>query len=104
MMLLMASRSYLYVPGSNGRVMEKALATNADAIVFDLEDAVAPSQKDKARDQVALTLRSGPRKPIVVRVNTARSGLLEADITAIASPALAAVRLPKVESPEEVCY
>lgn len=95
-------RSYLYVPGSEPRMIEKALATDADALVLDLEDAVAPNRKEAAREQVARVLRSQPRKPIVVRVNAVRSGLLDADVAAIAGPWLGAVRLPKVESPEDV--
>jgi citrate lyase subunit beta/citryl-CoA lyase len=96
------ARSYLYVPGSESRKMEKALATDADAVVFDLEDAVAANRKEFARDQVARALRAGLAKPIVVRVNAVGSGLVEADLAAIAGPWLAAVRLPKVESPDEV--
>jgi len=96
------ARSYLYVPGSDVRMMEKALATAADALVFDLEDAVAPNRKDRARELVAQVLRSRPRKPIVVRVNAVDSGLVDEDIAAIAGPWLAGVRLPKAESPEDV--
>lgn len=95
-------RSYLYVPGSDSRMMEKALATDADALVFDLEDAVAPNRKGVAREQVAEVLRSRPRKPIIVRVNAVDSGLIDEDIAAIAGPWLAAVRLPKTESPQDV--
>ena len=96
------ARSYLYVPGSDSRKMEKALSSDADAVVFDLEDAVAANRKEFARDQVARALRAGASKPIVVRVNAVRSGLVEADLAAIAGPWLAAVRLPKVEAPDEV--
>ncbi len=95
-------RSYLYVPGSDARVMEKAFATDADALVFDLEDAVAPNRKVEARAQVALALRSRPRKPVIVRVNGVDSGLVDEDLAAIAGPWLASVRLPKTESPEDV--
>ncbi len=97
-------RGYLYVPGSDRRMMEKALASEADAVVLDLEDAVAPNRKDEARTQVLEVLRGAPSKPLVVRVNAVRSGLLEADLRAIAGPWLAVVRLPKVESPEDVRY
>jgi citrate lyase subunit beta/citryl-CoA lyase len=97
-------RSYLYVPGSDRRMMEKALASEADAVVLDLEDAVAPNRKDAARRQVLDVLRGTPVKPVVVRVNAVRSGLLEADLRAVAGPWLTAIRLPKVESPEDVHY
>jgi citrate lyase subunit beta / citryl-CoA lyase len=95
-------RSYLYVPGSDARMIEKALRSEADAVVLDLEDAVAANRKHLAREQVLAALRGGSNKPIVVRVNAVRSGLLEADLSAIAGPWLAAVRVPKVESPEDV--
>jgi len=85
-------------------MMEKALASEADAVVLDLEDAVAPNRKDEARTQVLDVLRGTPVKPVVVRVNAVRSGLLEADLRAIAGPWLAVIRLPKVESPEDVHY
>lgn len=95
-------RSYLYAPGSNRRLMEKALGSEADAVVFDLEDAVAPSQKQAARDQVADLLRVQPPRPVVVRINAVASGLAEADLAAVAGPWLTAVRLPKTESPAEI--
>jgi citrate lyase subunit beta / citryl-CoA lyase len=95
-------RSYLYVPGSDRRMIEKALASAADAVVLDLEDAVAPNRKDEARTQVLEVLRGMPSKPVVVRVNAVRSGLLEADLRVVGGPWLAAVRLPKVESPDDV--
>ena len=101
-LLIPPPRSYLYVPGSDQRMMDKALMTDADALVFDLEDAVAPNRKGVAREQVAEVLRSRPRTPIVVRVNAVDSGLIDEDIAAIAGPWLAAVRLPKTESPEDV--
>jgi len=97
-----APRSYLYVPGSDSRMMEKALATDADAVVLDLEDAVAFNRKEQARELVLRILRGGSTKQVVVRVNSVRSGLLEADLAAIVGPWLTAIRLPKVESPEEV--
>jgi citrate lyase subunit beta/citryl-CoA lyase len=95
-------RSYLYVPGSDSRMMEKALATDADSVVLDLEDAVAFNRKEQARELVLSVLRGGSSKQIVVRVNAVRSGLLEADLALIVGPWLTAIRLPKVESPEEV--
>jgi citrate lyase subunit beta / citryl-CoA lyase len=95
-------RSYLYAPGSDRRLMEKALASAADAVVLDLEDAVAPARKAEARAMVADLLRSRPGKPVLVRINAQSSGLAEDDLDAICGPWLACVRLPKVESPEWV--
>ena len=52
-------RSVLFMPGSNARALEKARGLPADALIFDLEDAVAPNEKEKARLQVRDTLRQG---------------------------------------------
>jgi citrate lyase subunit beta / citryl-CoA lyase len=95
-------RSYLYVPGSDPRRIENALASEADAMVLDLEDAVAPNRKEEARETVAGFLRSGDEKPIFVRVNVPGSALAEEDIKAVAEPNLAGLRLPKTESAEAV--
>lgn len=92
-------RSYLYVPGDDPRKMEKALASDAaDAVVFDLEDAVAAERKEDARDAVAGILSSVPPKPCFVRINRPGSTFAEADVYAVAGPHLAGLRLPKVES------
>ena len=95
-------RSYLYVPGSDPRRIEKALASEADAVILDLEDAVAPNRKEEARTTVAEVLRSKHEKPVFVRINAPDSVLAEEDVEAVAGPRLAGLRLPKTESPESV--
>ena len=95
-------RSYLYVPGSDPRRIEKALASEADAVILDLEDAVAPNRKEEARTTVAKVLRSEHEKPVFVRINAPDSVLAEEDVEAVAGPRLAGLRLPKTESPESV--
>jgi hypothetical protein len=64
-------RSVLYMPGSNERALEKAKTIPADALIFDLEDAVAPDAKALARDQVCAAVRNGGYggREIVIRVN-----------------------------------
>lgn len=100
-------RSYLYAPGSSPEVMRKALVAGADAVVLDLEDAVAPDRKEHARVEVAALLRelggavagSDPTSPAVhVRINRSGDGYLEDDLKAVVHPALRAIRLPKSES------
>lgn len=97
-------RSYLYVAGDDARRIEKALSGEADAVVLDLEDAVAPSRKREARESIAEVLTSGIKKPIFVRINALVSGLAEEDLEAAASSNLAGVRVPKAESVAEVRF
>jgi citrate lyase subunit beta/citryl-CoA lyase len=104
MRLLM--RSKLFVPGSRPELFAKAAATTADALSFDLEDAVAPDRKADARAAVAAWLRGRPntdRKVVVVRANGWSSGLFEDDLQAIVGPGLDVLNLPMVESGDEVC-
>lgn len=95
-------RSYLYVPGSNQHMLEKAMSTDADALILDLEDAVAPNRKVEARHNVAQMLQTQPTRPLFVRINAINSGLAMDDIAAVAGPWLTGLRLPKTEKPEEV--
>ncbi len=95
-------RSYLYVPATDAHRIERALASTADALVVDLEDAVPDHRKDESRAAARALVSGSPAKPVFVRVNGARSGLLDADLDAVARGDLTGVRLPKAESPEEV--
>jgi len=99
-------RSKLFVPGSRPELFAKALASEADAISFDLEDAVAEGRKAEARMLVAGFLRSdaarGSGKQLVVRVNAPGTPHFEADIRAVAVPGLGLLNLPKCESAESV--
>jgi citrate lyase subunit beta / citryl-CoA lyase len=95
-------RSYLYVPGNDARRIEKAFASEADAVILDLEDAIAPSRKEEARKTVADMLRSKQEKPVFVRINAPGSALAEEDIEAVVGLSLSGLRLPKAESPEAV--
>jgi citrate lyase subunit beta/citryl-CoA lyase len=97
-------RSVLFMPGSNARALEKARTLPADALVFDLEDAVAPDAKAQARAQVVAAVRAGGygRREVVVRVNAPGTPWGRDDLSAMASAHAEAVLLPKVESPETV--
>jgi len=95
-------RSYLYVPGNDPRRIEKAYATVADVVVLDLEDAVPADQKSAARATVAAVLADGPLTPTYVRVNAVGTRWAQADVDAVAGPALVGVRVPKCERTEEV--
>jgi citrate lyase subunit beta/citryl-CoA lyase len=93
-------RSVLYMPGSNARALEKARTLPADALILDLEDAVAPEAKEAARSKVAASVRAGGygHREVVVRINGADTPWFQEDIAAIAACGADAVLLPKVES------
>jgi citrate lyase subunit beta/citryl-CoA lyase len=98
-------RTYLFVPGTRPERFDKALASGADAVVLDLEDAVALDAKASARETVGAWLRSAAPADaarIVVRINDARSPWFADDLTALAAAGLVQVMLPKAESPAQV--
>jgi citrate lyase subunit beta/citryl-CoA lyase len=99
-------RSVLYMPGANTRALEKARTLPADALIFDLEDAVAPDAKDAARTNVVLAAESKAygRREIVIRCNGIGTTWGEADIAAIAKSGADAILVPKVESAAEVTH
>ena len=92
------------MPGSNARAMEKARTLPADALVFDLEDAVAPDVKDAARAQVVAALEAGGygTREVLVRVNGLDTRWGASDLAAVAEAHPDAVLAPKVESAEGV--
>ena len=97
-------RSVLYMPGSNARALEKARGLDADVLILDLEDAVAPAQKAQAREQVLAAVTEGGygRRELVVRVNGFDTEWGRKDIEAFANAPISALCLPKVESAAEI--
>ena len=97
-------RSVLYMPGANTRALEKARTLPADALIFDLEDAVAPDAKEAARANVVAAAQSKAygKREIAIRCNGLSTPWGAADITAIAKSGADAVLVPKVESAAEV--
>lgn len=98
-------RSKLFVPASRPELFEKALASAADALSFDLEDAVAPSQKPQARAHLTALLRGLPPatgKTIVVRVNAPGTAEFDADVAALASAPIDIINLPMTENADAV--
>ncbi|MEA2779330.1 MAG: citrate lyase subunit beta / citryl-CoA lyase [Rhodospirillaceae bacterium] len=97
-------RSVLYVPGANLRAMEKAKALPADALIFDLEDAVAPDAKRDARIQVVNAVKAGGygKREIIIRVNGLNTPWGYADLVAASAAGADAVLLPKTENVESV--
>ncbi|MFY2853050.1 HpcH/HpaI aldolase/citrate lyase family protein [Achromobacter xylosoxidans] len=97
-------RSVLYMPGANARALDKARDLDADALILDLEDAVAPDAKALARQQVVAALRAGGygRRECVVRINALNTPWGLDDARAIARAGADAVLLPKVQSAAEL--
>ena len=95
-------RSFLFVPATNPRKVEKAFSTNADAVILDLEDAVAVSEKVKARGLVVDVLSNERRDGIYVRVNAVNTPWIVGDIMAVVGNRPAGIMLPKAECAEEV--
>ncbi|MCT2587430.1 HpcH/HpaI aldolase/citrate lyase family protein [Actinophytocola gossypii] len=97
-------RSALYLPGANERALEKAKTLPADALILDLEDAVAPDAKPAARDRVRTAVTSGDygAHEVTIRVNAAGTPWHADDLRAVAEARPAAVVVPKVGSPAEV--
>jgi citrate lyase subunit beta/citryl-CoA lyase len=99
-----ARRSALYMPGSNARALEKAKTIAADALILDLEDAVAPDAKEAARENVCAAVTSGEygERELTIRVNGIGTAWHAADLAAAAAAGPAAVVVPKVNSVEDV--
>lgn len=95
-------RSALYMPGSNARALEKARAIEADVLILDLEDAVAPDLKATAREQVGAAVKAGGfgRREVVIRINGVDTDLFEADLAAAVASEPDAILIPKVSSPD----
>ncbi len=99
----MKLRSMLFVPGDSERKFAKALTAKADALILDLEDSVAPSQKAGARAAVAERLSAAQAAGgCFVRINALDSGLALDDLAAVVRPGLDAIMLPKAEGGGDV--
>lgn len=97
------TRSILFVPGDSPRKFERAAAGEADALVLDLEDSVAPEAKAAARGMVREMLAKGaPGKPLWVRVNPLDTDWTEADLAAVIGGRPFGVFLPKSRGGEDV--
>lgn len=101
----MNPRSYLFVPGDRPERFDKALASGADAVVLDLEDAVAPARKVQAREAVAARLpglEAAAHPALVVRINDSATPWFADDLSMLAAAGAAWAMLPKTESPDQV--
>jgi citrate lyase subunit beta/citryl-CoA lyase len=99
-------RTALFAPGNKERVLAKASESDADAVIFDLEDSVPIAAKEESRALVSEAIdrahATGSGPLITVRVNASATGLLKNDLAAVVRPGLRAIFLPKAEAPEDV--
>jgi citrate lyase subunit beta / citryl-CoA lyase len=102
-MTIRPRRSVLYMPGSNARAMEKARELPVDAVILDLEDAVAPDAKAKARELIIEALKKGGfgHREVLVRINGLDTAWWRDDL-AVAAAGPDAMLVPKVSSPEQL--
>lgn len=97
-------RSLLYSPGDRLDLLEKAFETDADTLIFDLEDAVSPERKPEARRNVvdlADEIDATP-KEVCVRINGVEVGMVVDDVTAAIEAGVDSIKLPKVEAAWQV--
>ena len=98
-------RSWMFVPGHRQRMIDKALGLDADALMLDIEDGVAPAEKEQARRLIgeALGRERGPQEPLrYVRINAIGHRRMVDDLAVVLRPGLDGLVLPKVESPEAI--
>jgi len=97
-------RSALYLPASNPRAIAKARTLDCDVVILDLEDAVAPDEKARARDAAVAAAREGGfgGRLLVARANGLDTRWGEADLAALAGAGFAAILVPKVASADDV--
>lgn len=103
-MTIRPRRSVLYMPGSNQRAIEKGRSLPADVIILDLEDSVAPDQKEAARQQACAAVEAGGfgRREVVVRINGAETAWGAEDLRAVARVRPDAILVPKVSTKEDI--
>jgi citrate lyase subunit beta/citryl-CoA lyase len=103
-MTIRPRRSVLYMPGSNARALEKARGLDADCVILDLEDAVAPDAKAEARERIVAAVAAGGygNREVVVRINALDSAWGDDDIAALAAVGPDAILVPKVDDGADV--
>jgi len=95
-------RSLLFVPASDPRKIAKSSSVGADAVILDLEDAVAPTMRARAREGVRAALEADASLPVFVRINHPSAGQLDEDLAAAAHSRLTGVVIPKADHAEDV--
>ncbi|MCL5943040.1 MAG: CoA ester lyase [Actinobacteria bacterium] len=98
-----ANRSWLFIPGSSEKMLGKAPALEADAVILDLEDAVAPHLKSEARRLCSEAVSAGGiRAQVFVRINPLETSMGREDLSALVRPGLTGIVLPKAENRAQI--
>lgn len=95
-------RAVLYVPAANARALEKARGLDADAVILDLEDAVAAEEKPRARAAAMAAVASLRPRETVIRINPAATPWHDADMAAAAASGCDAILIPKMNGPGDI--
>src|SRR5215475_12714530 len=97
-------RSLLFMPGSNARALEKARSLPADGLILDLEDAVAPEAKPKAREQIAAAIAAQGfgKREILIRTNSIDTPFWPGDVAMAARAKPDGILVPKISTPEDL--
>lgn len=95
-------RTALFVPGNRPDRVDKAVKTSADAVIIDLEDAVALTEKETSRPKVREKILEHAERKIIVRVNSLDSPFFKGDLAEVVTGNLACLMVPKVESAADV--
>src|SRR5699024_2935458 len=94
--------TWLFIPGNKEKHLQKAYQLNADALIFDLEDAVPSTEKEKARKHVVQTIQKLDNKNNFIRVNELASDYFLDDLEKMIIPNVNGVVLPKVNNKEDI--
>lgn len=97
---MQANRSFLFAPGNHPRKVAKVFEAGADAVILDLEDAVAESEKPAARAAVVAALRRPRPCRGYIRINALDTSYALGDIEAVVAPGVDGIVVPKIETPE----
>ena len=95
-------RSVLYVPADNARALEKARGLDADVLILDLEDAVAPEEKEQARKAACAAVDGFRPREVVIRINRPGTDYCPQDLEAAMAAKPDAILLPKVHNAAEI--
>ncbi|MHB1420511.1 MAG: HpcH/HpaI aldolase/citrate lyase family protein [Bacillota bacterium] len=95
-------RSILFAPGNDLRKAQKAISAGADAVILDLEDAVAPEEKPRAREVIREAMTLPRQSKLYVRVNAVGTAFLDGDLQAVVREGIDGLMLPKAESAEDI--